>query len=70
MAYSTQAGEQEKHPFLTPAHADEAIRSAVQMCWLMLPPEKRTVEEVEKQIRRLVDRALQNFQEDQQAFVA
>ena len=70
MAYSNSKGEQGTHPFLTPAHVDESIRQAVQMCWMVLPPEKRTVEEVERQMRRLMDRALQNFREDQQTFLA
>jgi hypothetical protein len=33
-----------------------------------LPQERRTVAEVETQIRRLVDRALQNLREDAAAF--
>jgi hypothetical protein len=33
-----------------------------------LPQERRTADELEKQIRRMVDRALKDFREDRQAF--
>jgi hypothetical protein len=51
-----------------PGQIDQMLRQAVQTCWLSLPQERRTVEEVEKQIRRLVDRALKDFREDAEAF--
>jgi hypothetical protein len=51
-----------------PAFLDSYIRQAIQMCWMGLPQERRTVAEVETQIRRLVDRALQNLREDAAAF--
>jgi hypothetical protein len=35
---------------------------------MSLPKERRTVEELEQQIRRIVDRALRDFREDRQAF--
>ena len=51
-----------------PGHVDRAIRQAIQACWMALPAERRTVDEVEKQIRRLVERALSNLREDQSSF--
>ena len=51
-----------------PSHIDHTIRQAIQFCWMSLPKERRTDEEVEQQIRRLVDRALKDFREDRQAF--
>jgi hypothetical protein len=51
-----------------PGHVDQAVRQAIQACWMALPKDRRTVEEVEKQIRRLVDRALTNLREDTNAF--
>jgi hypothetical protein len=51
-----------------PSHIDHMIRQAVQHCWMSLPKERRTAEEMERQIRRLVDRALKDFREDRQAF--
>lgn len=51
-----------------PAQIDHMIRQAIQFCWMGLPKERRSVEEVEVQIRRIVDRALRDFREDRQAF--
>ena len=41
-----------------PAQLDQHIRLAIQMCWMMLPSERRSADEVERQLRRVVDRAL------------
>jgi hypothetical protein len=51
-----------------PGHVDQAIRSAIQACWMALPKDRRTVAEVEKQIRRITERALQSLREDAGAF--
>ena len=51
-----------------PAQIDHQIRQAIQFCWMGLPKQRRSVEEVEVQIRRIVDRALRDFREDRQAF--
>ena len=53
---------------LGPGHVDQTIRQAIQVCWMGLPKERRTVEEVERQIRRIVERALQNFRKEGEAF--
>lgn len=51
-----------------PGHVDQSIRQAIQVCWMALPKEKRSVEEVERQIRRLVERALKDQRDDRDAF--
>ena len=51
-----------------PGHVDQVVRQAISSCWMALPKERRNVEEVDKEIRRLVDRALANLREDQSAF--
>jgi hypothetical protein len=51
-----------------PAQFDHMIRQAVQFCWMGLPKERQSVEEVEAQIKRMVDRALRDFREDREAF--
>lgn len=51
-----------------PGHVDQTVRSAIQACWMALPKERRTVEEVEKEIRRLMERALANLREDMASF--
>ncbi len=51
-----------------PTQIDHQIRQAIQFCWMGLPKERRTVDEVEVQVRRLVDRALKDLREDAEAF--
>jgi len=51
-----------------PNQVDESIRRAIHMCWMTLPSEKRNIDEVDRQIRRLVDRALKDLREDSEAF--
>jgi hypothetical protein len=51
-----------------PTQVDQAIRQAIQMCWMSLPESRKTADEVEQQVRRIVDRALKNFREDHDAF--
>lgn len=47
-----------------PAQIDQQIRQAIQFCWMGLPKDKRNVDELERQIRRLVDRAIRDLRED------
>jgi hypothetical protein len=47
---------------------DEVLRNAIHICWMMLPPDRKTVENLEKEMRRLLDRALQDLREDAEAF--
>jgi hypothetical protein len=54
--------------FLGPHSVDASLRQAITSCWTMLPQDKRTVAEVDSQIRRLVDRALRDLAEDAEAF--
>ena len=51
-----------------PHQVDQLIRQAIQFCWMGLANDKRNVDEVEKQIRRIVDRALRDLREDADAF--
>ena len=54
--------------FFGPQQVDHQIREAIQFCWMVLPPERQNVDEVEKEIRRLVDRALRDLREDADSF--
>jgi hypothetical protein len=36
-----------------PGHVDQTILAANQACWMALPMDRRTVDEVEKQTRRI-----------------
>ncbi len=41
--------------FFSPQMVDQMIRQAIQFCWMGLPRKKRSIKEVEKQVRRIVD---------------
>ena len=51
-----------------PQAVDDAVRRAIHLCWMMLPQGRKTMDAVETEIRRLVDRALANMREDSQKF--
>jgi hypothetical protein len=47
-----------------PTRVDQQVRQAIQFCWFSLPKERRNIEELERQVRRIVDRALRDVRED------
>jgi len=51
-----------------PGQIDQMIRQGVHFCWMALPKDRKNADELEKQIRRIVDRALRDFREDQEQF--
>jgi hypothetical protein len=51
-----------------PGQVDQSIRQAIEMCWVMLPPNKKNVDELERQIRRLVEGAIKDLRKDIKAF--
>ncbi|HZV03953.1 MAG TPA: hypothetical protein VE999_02585 [Gemmataceae bacterium] len=61
-------GMKRMRAFFGPQQVDLQIRQAIQCCWMALPPKQQRVEEVEKEIRRIVDRALQDLREDADSF--
>jgi hypothetical protein len=63
-----EGAEERMAEFFGPGQIDHTIRQAIQFCWMGLAKERRNPEELEKQIRRLVDRALRDFHEDFEAF--
>lgn len=60
--------EQKMAEWFGPAQVDQAVRQAIQFCWMGLPKERRTADEMEAQVRRIVDRALKDFRDDMKAF--
>ena len=62
-----QRGEKTRD-FLGPSQIDHQIRMAIQLLWTVLPKEKRNVDEVERQIRRIVDRAMRDLRDDFENF--
>jgi hypothetical protein len=61
------AGERMAEMF-GPGQVDQMIRQGLQFCWMALPKDRKNADELEKQIRRIVDRALEDFREDQEQF--
>ena len=53
---------------LGPCNVDMLIREAIRFCWLLLPCDKRTPQNVRKEILRLTERALDDMKEDMEAF--
>ena len=47
---------------------DQRMRSGLQSIWRTLPNDRKNWEELEKNFRRLVDRALRDFKEDMDLF--
>ena len=56
------------HAFFGPQQVDNQIRQAIQTCWMALPADRQNVDGVEKEIRRIVDRALKDLRDDYQSF--
>jgi hypothetical protein len=54
--------------FMGPGQVDHMIRQAIQFAWMMLPDDRKTVEEVEHVVRQLVERALKDYREDSESF--
>jgi len=54
--------------FMGPGQVDHLIRQAIQFAWIALPQERKTVAEVERVIRVIVERALKDLREDGEAF--
>ena len=63
-----QTARRKMRAMFGPAQVDQSIRHAIQMCWLMLPERERSIDKVEKQFRRIADRAFKDFREDAKAF--
>lgn len=51
-----------------PAQVDQMFRQAIQICWMAIPEDRRNAQELTRQVRRLIERALEDFREDEQAF--
>jgi len=54
--------------FFGPGQVDETVRQAIHFCWMSLPKERKNAVEVERQIRRIVERALKDFRDDAAVF--
>jgi hypothetical protein len=50
---------------LGPGMIDRQLRELINLCWMTLPQTTRTLDDVEKEIRRLLDRAFNDLREDE-----
>jgi hypothetical protein len=53
---------------LGPGHVDHTVRQAISFCWMMLPKERKTLDNLETEVRRLFERALKDFRDDSATF--
>jgi hypothetical protein len=51
-----------------PGQVEDSLRHAISICWMSLPPDKKNVDEVERQIRRILERTFKALREDEDAF--
>lgn len=51
-----------------PSQVDQMLRHAISACWMILPDDKKTVDELERQLRRIFERAMRDLREDEAAF--
>jgi hypothetical protein len=51
-----------------PGQVDQTIRQAIHLCWMSLPPKRKNVKELEKQVRRIFERAVRDIREDSKQF--
>jgi len=65
---NSDAARQSTLQMLGPQAVDQAIRQVISMCWMMLPDAKKSAENVDAEIRRLMARALEDMREDCKAF--
>lgn len=54
--------------YFGPGQIDQMVRQALQLCWSSLPRDKRNVDELKRQMDRLVQRAIDDMKEDMQEF--
>jgi hypothetical protein len=54
--------------FLGPGQVAQIVGQAIQTCWMMLPPARKTIDDLEKEFRRLVDRDFRDMREDEKSF--
>ena len=61
--HDPEAGKQMREMF-GPGQVDQQFRQAIHLCWMMLPEDQKTIDEVEKQVRRIMERAFKDLRED------
>ena len=62
------AAQKTLQEMLGPQAVDNAVRQAISICWMALPRDKKSVDDLEREIRRLMERALKDLKEDARVF--
>ena len=52
-----------------PHAVDQLVRQCITQIWMLLPDDKKSVDVVEKELRRLVERAIKDLREDANVFL-
>jgi hypothetical protein len=47
-----------------PGVVDQQLRQAIQFCWMTMPPDRKSIDEVEKEVKLLIERAFRDLRED------
>lgn len=63
-----EEGEERFRNMFGPGQIDSQVRSLINMCWMTLPSEKKTIDELERIFRHIVDRAFRDLREDRDIF--
>ncbi|MCA9195261.1 MAG: hypothetical protein KDB03_25995 [Planctomycetales bacterium] len=64
----TDDGGEQMREFLSSGQVDQMVRHAVQSCWMALPKDRRSAEEVRRQLNRMIERAIRDMDEDRKEF--
>jgi hypothetical protein len=69
MFYRTHLGSFDEMPdamrrMLGPCTVDDMVRQAIKFCWMVAPADRKNIDYVETEIRRLTEQALNDFGED------
>ncbi len=52
----------------SPTQVEQMIGQAANICWMMMPPEKKNVPAVVAEMRRIFERSIKNLEDDASAF--
>lgn len=61
-----EPGESDRmRQFMGPGAGDQHLRQAIHFCWMTLPDSQKTLDGLEQEVRRLVDRIFRDMREDE-----
>jgi hypothetical protein len=63
-----QGTESQSADLYAPAEVDQLVRKTLQLCWRAMSRDRRSIEEHQRQVHRLVERGLRDFREDREEF--